>query len=62
MSAEALQCWFEPLNVIERGATIVVRAPDDVFQQWLESNYADVLADVGLTDCQWEFPKERNET
>lgn len=62
VSAEALQCWFEPLNVIERGATKVVRAPDDVFQQWLESNYAEVLAGVGLTNCQWEFPKERNET
>ncbi len=62
VSAQALQCWFAPLNVIERGAVKVIRAPDEVFQQWLESNYADVLAKVGLTDCQWEFIRERNES
>lgn len=61
VSAQALECWFAPLNVIERGAVKVIRAPDEVFREWLESNYAEVLAEVGLTDCQWEFMSERNE-
>lgn len=61
LPAQALECWFAPLNMIELGSVKVIRAPDEVFQQWLESNYAELRAEVGLNDCQWEFVNERNE-
>jgi len=55
MSEQNFQAWFAPLNAIQRDGATVITAPDQVFQEWLENNYAHVLDGAGLTNRKWEF-------
>jgi hypothetical protein len=55
VSEQNFQAWFAPLNVIQRDGASIITAPDKVFQEWLEGNYADVLDGAGLTNRGWEF-------
>ncbi|MBS1807634.1 MAG: hypothetical protein JST84_05525 [Acidobacteria bacterium] len=55
VNEQNFQVWFAPLNAIQRDGVTVITAPDQVFQDWLENNYADVLDSVGLTNRAWEF-------
>jgi len=55
VGAENCASWFTPLNVIEHDGQHTIIAPDPVFRDWIESNYADVAKNVGLTNCQWQF-------
>lgn len=55
VSEQNFQAWFAPLNAIQRDGATVITAPDQVFQDWLENNYADVLDGAGLTNRAWVF-------
>jgi hypothetical protein len=55
VNEQNFQVWFAPLNVIQRDGATVITAPDQVFQDWLENNYAEVLDGAGLTNRAWEF-------
>lgn len=54
-SVESFNTWFAPLNAEREGSEVTVFAPDRVFRDWLESNFAEVLKAVGLTNCRWNF-------
>lgn len=55
VNEQNFDAWFAPLNAIQRNGATVITAPDQVFQEWLENNYAEVLDGAGLTKRAWEF-------
>ncbi len=59
VKAESKRTWFDPLQVEKTRDGVRIVAPDPVFREWIENNYAGILSDVGLTNCEWEFT-ERN--
>lgn len=61
VNEQNFQAWFAPLNAIQRNGTTVIIAPDQVFQEWLENNYAHVLDGAGLTNRVWEFLLSKRE-
>jgi hypothetical protein len=61
VNEQNFQTWFVPLNAIQRDGATVITAPDQVFQEWLENNYADVLESAGLTNRAWEFSLSNRE-
>ena len=56
LNAESFTTWFLPLDARQDNGTVILRAPDAVFQDWLEHNYADLMNEIGLLPRQWELP------
>lgn len=55
IGAQAVITWFEPLQFSLENDEIRLRAPQSIFEEWIQENYADALrgalASVGLEGC-----------
>lgn len=55
VTIESFRTWFASINAEKQGDEVIIFAPDMVFRDWLQGNFAEVLEAVGLTECRWNF-------
>lgn len=54
VNSESYKTWFAPLNAQAVDGVARIQVPDQVFADWLETNYAEVLDASGLERREWE--------
>lgn len=53
-----VKAWFEWCDGTKQGEVTVLTAPDNVFRDWITTNYLDVLAQCGITRIEWIINNE----
>src|SRR5262249_16578786 len=60
VNGDSFNIWFQPISAASKeGSVIYMSVPNEVFSNWIKSNYFDVveeaLEEIGLGDCELRF-------
>ena len=66
LNQESFDTWFQPISRVSKDAsTLYITVPNEVFRDWISTNYFDVLEEsleeLNLTGYKIEFPLEENQ-
>jgi chromosomal replication initiator protein len=65
LNQESFDNWFQPISRVSKdSSTLYITVPNEVFRDWISTNYFDVLEEsleeLGLTGYKIDFPLEEN--